>query len=37
MSYTIQFTETNNPSKQPITIQDKTLNNQTSLTFVGKN
>jgi microcystin-dependent protein len=37
MSYTIQFTETNNPSKQPITVQDKTLNNQTSLTFVGKN
>jgi hypothetical protein len=37
MSYTIQFTETNNPSKQPITVQDKTLNNQTSVTFVGKN
>jgi len=37
MSYTIQFTETNNPSKQPITVQDQTLNNQTSLTFPGKN
>jgi len=37
MSYTIQFTEINNPSKQPITVQDQTLNNQTSVTFVGKN
>ena len=39
MSYSISFTEPvqSNPLKQPIIVQDQTLNNQTSLTFVGKN
>jgi microcystin-dependent protein len=37
MSYQVTFTESNNPAKQPITVQDQTLNDQTSLTFVGKN
>lgn len=37
MTYQIQFTETTNPAKPAITVADQTLNNQTSLTFVGKN
>jgi hypothetical protein len=37
MSYTISFTESNNPDKQPITVQDGTVNNTTSLQYVGKN
>ena len=37
MSYQITFTEANNPSKLPLTVQDQTLNTQTSVTFVGKN
>ncbi len=37
MSYQINFTEANNPSKLPLTVQDQTLNTQTSVTFVGKN
>jgi microcystin-dependent protein len=37
MSYQITFTEANNPAKLPITVQDQTLNTQTSITFVGKN
>ena len=37
MSYQINFTEANNPSKLPLTVQDQTLNSQTSITFVGKN
>ncbi len=37
MAYQINFTEANNPSKLPLTVQDQTLNNQTSVTFVGKN
>jgi microcystin-dependent protein len=37
MSYTITFTETNNPDKQPITVQDGTINTSTSLQYVGKN
>jgi microcystin-dependent protein len=37
MSYTIKFTETNNADKLPITIQDGTVDNTTSLTLVGKN
>ena len=37
MSYTITFTESNNPDKQPITIQDGAVDNTTSLQYVGKN
>jgi microcystin-dependent protein len=37
MSYQVRFTETNNPSKATITVDDQTLNGQTSVTFVGKN
>ena len=37
MSYQVSYTETTNPSKIPITVQDQSLNTQTSLTFVGKN
>jgi microcystin-dependent protein len=37
MSYTVNFTETNNASKAPIVVADQTRNNQTSVTFVGKN
>lgn len=37
MAYQINFTEANNPSKLPLTVQDQTLNSQTSVTFVGKN
>lgn len=37
MSYTVTFTESSNPLKQPITVVDKSINNETSLTFVGKN
>ena len=37
MSYQVNYTEINNPAKTPITVADQTLNNQTSLTFVGKN
>ena len=36
MSYQINFTEANNPSKLPLIVQDQTLNSQTSVTFVGK-
>lgn len=37
MSYIVSYTESSNPTKQPITVIDKTINTQTSLTFVGKN
>lgn len=37
MTYQVNYTETTNPSKTPITVADQTLNSQTSLTFVGKN
>jgi len=37
MSYQVTFTQSGNPSKQPITVQDGTINQQTSLDFVGKN
>jgi len=38
MSYQVNFTETSNPSKPSITVQDQSLDSQsTSLTFVGKN
>ena len=36
MSYTITYTETNNPNKPPITVQDQSLDTTTSMTFVGK-
>jgi microcystin-dependent protein len=35
--YQVTFTETNNPLKPPITVEDLTINTQTSMTFVGKN
>jgi microcystin-dependent protein len=37
MTYQVNYTETTNPAKTPITVADQTLNSQTSLTFVGKN
>lgn len=37
MSYQVKFTEFTDPSKPAITVEDLTLNQQTSLTFVGKN
>ena len=37
MPYDVTYTEINNQHKLPITVADETLNNQTSLTFVGKN
>lgn len=37
MAYQVKFTETTNPSKPSLTVEDQTLNHQTSLTFVGKN
>ena len=37
MSYQVTFTETNNPLKPPITVEDQTVNTQTNMTFVGKN
>jgi microcystin-dependent protein len=36
MSYTIRYTEANNPNKPPITIQDQSLDTTTSMTFVGQ-
>ena len=37
MSYQVKYTETTNPSKPPITVEDQTVNSQTDLKFVGKN
>lgn len=37
MTYKVLYTELNNPSKQPIVVQDQSLNNQTSVTLVGQN
>jgi len=37
MSYTVNFTETNNANKAPIIVADQTINTQTGVTFVGKN
>jgi microcystin-dependent protein len=37
MSYQVNFTETTNPAKPAITVQDQQLNTETDLTFVGKN
>ena len=36
MSYQVTFTQTNNPDKPPITVADGTIDNTTSLQFVGK-
>jgi microcystin-dependent protein len=37
MSYQVTFTEINNPLKPPVTVEDQTINTQTSMTFIGKN
>ena len=37
MSYQVTFTESNNPQKPPITVEDLTVNTQTSVTLIGKN
>jgi microcystin-dependent protein len=38
MPYQVQFTDTTNPNKQPITVSDGSVNNtSTSLSFVGQN
>ena len=37
MAYTIKFTETGNPQKPDIAVEDQTLNQQLPVTFVGKN
>ena len=37
MTYQVTYTESNNPAKPAIIVQDQSLNNQTSLTFVGQN
>ena len=37
MSYQVRFTETTNALKPAITVDDQTLDNTTSVTFVGKN
>ena len=37
MAYQVKFTETTNPAKPSITVEDQTLNTETDLTFVGKN
>lgn len=37
MTYSVKFTETTNPAKPSITVEDQTVNNTTSLKFVGKN
>ena len=37
MAYQVKFTETTNPAKPSIIVDEQTLNNQTSITFVGKN
>ena len=37
MSYSVRFTELTNPSKPAIVVADQTLNNQTSVTLIGKN
>ena len=37
MPYQVKFTETTNPAKPSITVEDQFLNSQTSLQFPGKN
>lgn len=37
MAYQVKYTEKTNPAKPSITVDDQTLNTETSVTFVGKN
>lgn len=37
MTYQVRHTETTNPAKPALTVADQTLNNETSISFVGKN
>lgn len=37
MSYQVKYTETTNPAKPSVVVEDQTLNTETSVTFVGKN
>ena len=37
MSYQVRYTEITNPAKPALIVEDKSLNTETSLTFVGKN
>jgi len=37
MAYQVNHTETTNPAKPPYTVQDQSLNTETSLVFPGKN
>lgn len=37
MTYQVTFTESTNPSKPPIVVEDQTLNTERDITFVGKN
>lgn len=37
MAYQVKYTETTNPAKPSITVDDQTLNTETSVTFPGKN
>jgi hypothetical protein len=37
MTYQVTFTDATNTAKPNITVEDQSLNTQTSLTFVGKN
>jgi microcystin-dependent protein len=36
MTYTIRYTESNNPNKPPITVQDQSLDTTTPITLVGQ-
>jgi hypothetical protein len=36
MPYTIRYTESNNPNKPPITVQDQSLDTTTPVTLVGQ-
>ena len=37
MTYQVTFTETTNPAKPPVVVQDQTINTETSVSFPGKN
>ena len=37
MTYSVTFTESNNPAKTPIVVADGTLNQTTNVSFVGQN
>ena len=37
MTYQVTFTESDNPAKPPLIVQDQSLNSQTSVSFVGQN